>query len=67
MGHGAWRKTEDRGQRTEDRGQRTEDRGQRTEDRDPAVGAAFHDLSLSKVSRDSAISYPLKVSTIITI
>jgi hypothetical protein len=31
-------------------------RGQRTEDKYSSVGAAFPDLSLSKVSRDLAIS-----------
>ncbi len=39
-------------------------RGQKTEDKDSTVGAAFPDLSLSKVSRDLAISTTLTVSMI---
>jgi len=38
------------------KGQRKTDRSQRKEERDFSVGAAFPDLSLSKVSRDLTIS-----------
>jgi hypothetical protein len=47
-------RSEDRGQTAGDRSQKSEVRGKNKEEMDSPVGAAFPDLSLSKVSRDLA-------------